>query len=813
MKVSLSWLQDFLETTATVPEISETLSSLGLVVDAVTNPADALRGFIVAEVTAVEPHPDADSLQVCRVETGKETLQVVCGADNPRPGLKVVLASPGITMPGGGPTLRITKIRGVESFGMLCSLSELGLGEDTQGHIFELPAEAPVGKELVDFLNLDDPVFDIDVTPNRGDCFAVQGIARELAAAGLGTLKAAPQEAQEVRGVFPCPVTVSLEFQDHEKEACPHFMGRVIRGVRNGPSPDWLQNKLKAVGVRPVSSLVDITNYMALSYARPMHVFDVDKLGGMQLTVKPASGGESFLALDEREYALTSGMTVICDQDSTGHERIISLAGVMGGETTGCDDNTTTVFLESAYFSPESIAKTGQSLGVLSDARTRFERGVDPAFVEGGLHKATQLILDLCGGEPSDVTSAGMMPDRTQTVPFSVGAMKAYTGVEVEKSQACSYLESLGCRLTTSHEGSFQVQTPSWRHDLTQENDLIEEVLRLKGYDSIPQTPLPPVSPEEFFESKKGARSRQNRLWVSRRALAGLGFCEVMTWSFLKKEEAVLFGGGEPSMVLDNPISQDMSTMRPSLLPGLIRAAGRNQDRGQAHPSLFEVGASYRGPLPEDQKTGVAGVRAGKSGPRHWRDSSDPVSLYTIKEDVISVLESCGLDPDKAQILEGAASYFHPGRSARFCLGPKICLAQFGELHPKVLKELEVSGPVVGFEIFLDALPVSKEGPLKKPLELSPYQPVERDLAFILDQSVSAQTVIQTVKKTERHLITSVEIFDDYRGQGVPAGHKSLGLTFRLEPQDKTLTDEDIHRIMNQVITNVEQATGGTLRS
>lgn len=814
MKVSLSWLKEFLETTATPREISEKLSSLGLVVDDMTNPADELRGFTAAEIVAAEPHPDADKLQVCCVSTGEETLQVVCGAKNARPGLKVVLARPGMTMPGGGITLRETKIRGVESFGMLCSASEIGLEQEASQGILELSPDAPVGIEVVDLLALDDPVFDIDVTPNRGDCFAVQGIARDLAASGIGQMKTKPS-SPSIKEAFPCPIKVAFDFRDQEKEACPHFVGRVIRGVKNGPSPEWLQKKLTSVGLRPLSTLVDITNYMAIAYARPLHVFDVDKIKGDTLTLRSAKRGEVLQALDEKEYALSEGMTVICDSDISPADRVVSLAGVMGGESTGCDESTTTVFLESAYFSPESTAKTGQSLGLISDARTRFERGVDPAFVEEGLDLATQLILDLCGGEASEISRAGKVYDNTSTIPFCLEKMASYTGVALEASEATSYLEKLGCvvKKVSSFDGRFDVMTPSWRHDLVQENDLIEELLRLKGYDAIPQTPLPPATPEALFEGKKGAKTRQNRLWVARRALAGIGYSEIMTWSFIKKEEAELFAGGDEALTLDNPISQDMSTMRPSLLPGLLKAAGRNQDRGQANPSLFEIGASYHGTSPEDQKSCVAGVKAGSLGPRHWRDSSDCVSLFTAKEDAYTVLEACGLDLEKVQVYDGASSYFHPGRSGRLCLGPKLCLAQFGEIHPKVLKSLEITGSVVAFEVFLNELPLPKEIHLKKPLILSSFQPVERDLAFILDQSVSAQTVIQTVKKTEKDLITRVEIFDDYQGQGIPEGSKSLGLTFRLEPFDKTLTDEEIHRIMNQIIDDVEKATGGALRS
>ena len=828
MKVSLSWLKEFLETNASVQEISEKLSSLGLVVDGVDSPAEALQGFIVGEILTADPHPDADKLQVCQVSTGSKTLQVVCGAKNARPGLKVALAQPGMTMPVGGLKLRETAIRGVDSFGMLCSASELGLegmaleGVSPEGEgrsaepsfdgILEIDPGVPVGSKLADIFGLDDPVFDIDVTPNRGDCFGIQGIARDLAAAGLGTLRVLPSD--KVPGSFPCPFQIDLNFEASKKEACPYFSGRMIRGVKNGPSPLWLQKRLTSVGLRPISALVDITNYMAFAFARPLHVFDADKIAGDTLMLRPARAEENFLALDEKVYPLQDGMTVICDGiQGVPQGRVISLAGIIGGDSTACDAGTTSVFLESAYFSSESTARTGQALGIISDARMRFERGVDPSFVRPGLEIATQLILDLCGGEVSDIVEAGEAPKNCFSLSLSLEKMRDYTGVEPTLSEASSFLKNLGCEVQTTKGKVLNLATPSWRHDLQHENDLFEELLRLKGYDAIPQLALPPVTPEALFEGKPGAKVRQNRLWIARRSLASLGFSEVMTWSFISQEEAALFGGGDSSLILENPISQDMNTMRPSLLPGLLKAVGRNQDRGQDNPRLFEMGACYKGVSPEDQEMQAVGVRAGQKGPRHWRESSEDVSLYDIKQDVVTVLAACGVDATKLQVTEGTAETYHPGRSGRLCLGPKVCLAEFGEIHPKVLKKLEVKGPVVAFEIFLGALPLPKVGALKKPVKISNFQPVERDLAFIVEESVTAQSIIQAVKKAEKELITTVEIFDHYRGVGVPEGKKSVGLTFRLEPHKETLTDEKIHHIMNQVIDLVEKKTGGALRS
>lgn len=838
MKVSLSWLKDFLETTASVTHISETLTSLGLVVEEVINPAEALGGFLVAEITSTDPHPNADTLQVCQVTTGSEAVQVVCGAPNARPGLKGVLAQPGQVIPQGGLKLRPTKIRGVESAGMLCSASELGLaivsGEAvSEEGILELDPGTPVGREIKDVLGLEDPIFDLEVTPNRGDCFGIQGVARELAAAGLGTLKT-PQ-VPSFRESFMSPLTVTLDpkiskrtsqkgFEEacekksaegSEGAACPYFTGRVLRGLHNGPSPEWLQKRLQSVGLKPISALVDITNYMMLAFARPLHVFDADTLSGT-LTVRFSEGGETFQALDEKTYDLPEGMSVICDE-----EKIVSLAGIMGSMATGCTDETRAVFLESAYFSPIQTARMGQALGLVSDARTRFERGTDPAFVKPGLDLATQLILEVCGGEASHLVEVGQAPSNAYQVNLSLEKMASYTGVSLGDAEARSFLDALGCQVSQNRASFLTVTPPSWRHDLREENDLIEELLRLKGYAAIPQVPLPPwttENPEDKeeveagVEGHRGAQERERRLWSGRRALASQGYCEVMTWSFIPQEEATLFGGGEAALNLDNPLSQDMKTMRPSLLPGLMKGAQRNQDRGQACPRLFEVGACYRGLDPEDQETLVAGVRAGRYGPRHWRHTSDAVSAYDVKQDALTVLAAWGVEGAKVQVRDQAPGFYHPGRSGRLCLGPKVCLAHFGEVHPKILKSLACTGPVVAFEIFLNAVPLPK-GSLKTPPKLSPFQPVERDLAFILEASVPAQTVMQAVRKVDRALITSVDIFDTYKGAGVPEGHKSLALTFRLEPHKETLTDAMIHQVMDQVIESVTQATGGVLRS
>ncbi len=643
MKVSLSWLKDHLDTTASLEEIVEKSSALGLVVDDVVHAGEKLSDFIIAEIIEAVPHPQADRLQVCRVNTGKDILQVVCGAPNARAGLKSVFAPIGSTIPANGMVLKPTRIRDVESAGMMCSYAELNIESAEQGKIIELDADAPVGGKYIDYVGLDDPMMDIDVTPNRGDCLAIRGVARDLAAAGIGKLKA--QALQTVSGSFASPVSVENRLSADSKNACPVFMGRVIRNVKNRPSPEWLQRKLRSVGMRPISALVDITNYMAVDWARPMHVFDMDKLQG-DLVIRLAEDGEKLEALDDKEYSLDNTMTVIADKSGP-----LSLAGIMGGKKSGCSDSTTSVFLESALFDRISIAMTGRKTGIHSDSRARFERGVDAALVKSGLERATQLILEICGGEASEIIEVGQANLQNKHITFNASLIKHHGGLEVSPVEVQEILGKLGFKVTLSADPlQMEVEVPTWRHDVEIPYDLVEEILRIKGYDTIPAVSLPHHTINAHFESVPGSRSRQQREWIARRTLAARGICEALTWSFTREDLAGFFGGGNTALILDNPISQDLSEMRPSLLPNLVMAVGKSLAKGQLMPAFYEVGAQFHDTTPSGQKTVVSGVRSGRNIPRHWQENNDHLSVYTVKEDALATLAACGIDPEALQI-------------------------------------------------------------------------------------------------------------------------------------------------------------------
>jgi phenylalanyl-tRNA synthetase beta chain len=806
MKVSLSWLKEHLETDASVETIIQTLNAIGLVVDDVKRPGAGLEAFVIAEILTTQPHPEADRLRVCQVYTGQETLQVVCGAPNARPGLKGVFAAAGVTIPANGMVLKPVKIRNVESCGMMCSYQELGLEGGPEGTIIELPSDAPVGERYVSYAGLDDPILDIGITPNRGDCFAVRGIARDLAAARLGTLK--PQDVRVPIPTFSGSITVKRMLPKGAEEACPYFVGREIRHLKNVPSPQWLQRKLQAAGIRSISAVVDVTNLMALEWARPMHAFDAERIQG-HLTVRLARHGEKLQALDGNEYILDEQMVVIAD-DRT----VLSLGGIMGGMESGCRETTTHIFLESALFDRRRIAVTGQRLGIHSDSRTRFERGVDPALVVWGLERATQLILEICGGEAGEIVSTGHAPESRNQVVFDPSLLQRHGGLAVPLEEIESILAGLGCVTTRLDKGKqLRVCAPSWRHDIDNPYDIVEEVLRIKGYDAIPAVPLTHSVLNEGFESMPGSRIRQRREWIARRTLAARGLCEGLTWSFTRQEFAQLFGGGQEELQIDNPISQELSVMRPSLLPNLLVACGRSLARGQAAPAFFEVGNQFADATITGQKTMATGIRSGRNYPRHWQGEEGKPSVYTVKADVLEVLAACDMDIGAVQISAVAPAWYHPGRSGTIRLGPKNTLAFFGELHPKVLKALEIVGPLYAFEIYLSDLPVPKGMGKKTPLILSPYQPIERDLAFIVDQSVPAAKVLQVIQKTDKTLIQAVSIFDVYVGPNVGAGKKSLAFSIRLEPRERTLTEEDITRLIMKIIANVHQETGGELRS
>ncbi|MCW2238268.1 phenylalanine--tRNA ligase subunit beta [Azospirillum canadense] len=803
MKFTLSWLKDHLETDATLDQIVEKLTALGLEVEGVEDRSKELKPFRVAHVVSAEKHPDADKLRVLVVDTGTEKLQVVCGAPNARAGLKGVFAPEGAYIPGSDITLKKGVIRGVESNGMMCSERELKLSEEHNG-IIELPEDAPVGVAYAEYAGLGDPVIDISLTPDRADCAGVRGIARDLAAAGLGTLKPlkdGPLNADPVKGSFPSPIGVAIEVPD----ACPMFVGRTIRGVKNGPSPKWLHDKLTAIGLRPISALVDITNYMTFDAARPLHVFDADKVKG-GIVVRMARPGERLKALNGKEYDLDGAMTVVAD-----HERAESLAGIVGGEETGCTEETVNVFVEAALFDPVRTAQTGRRLGVESDARYRFERGVDPAAVIPGMERATRLILEICGGEASDLVVAGQEPEWRRTLTLRPGRVASLGGVDLPREEQLRILTTLGCEIAGEDaDGTLRVVPPSWRADIHGEADLVEEVLRVHGFDAIPATPLP----RESVLTRPALTTKQRRVGLAKRTLAMRGLSEAVTWSFMAGPVAALFGGVDAGLTLVNPISADLDVMRPSILGNLIQAAGRNADRGFADVGLFEVGPAFRKPTPDGQDIVAAGIRAGNAVPRHWAVKARGVDAYDAKADALAVLEAAGAPTANLQVTTDAPGWYHPGRSGVLRLGPTV-MARFGEIHPTVLDTLGVKGPVVGFEVFLDTIPLpKKKGGTAKPLvQLSPFQPLERDFAFVVGQDVEADKLVRAAKGADKALVKDVAVFDVYQGTNVEEGRKSVALSVTLQPTERTLTDEEIEAIGQKIVAAVVKATGGVLRS
>lgn len=797
MKFTLNWLKSHLDTTATLAEIEIGLTSIGLEVEGVEDPSRHLGGFVIGHILEAEKHPNADKLKLCKVDSGKGILQVVCGAPNARAGLKVILAQPGTYIPIAGDVLKKGNVRGIESQGMMCSWRELKLGEDHDG-IAELAADAPVGARLLDVMSFD-PMIEISVTPNRVDCLGVRGVARDLAAFGIGTLK--PLLVEPVPGTYKSPIGVRLEFIPETASACPLFAGRHIRGVRNGDSPQWLKDRLTAIGLRPISALVDITNFFAYDLCRPLHVFDAAKVKG-DIRARLAKDGETLAGLNGKTYTLDSTMTVIADE--AGPE---ALAGILGGEPSGCTETTTEVFLEAAYFDPIRTAATGRRLDVLSDARFRFERGVDPAFVVPAMELATRMILDLCGGEASEPVIAGTEPDWQKSIVLRPGRVAELGGVEVALPRMEAILNDLGCAVA-EHADGLLVNPPSWRGDITAEHDLVEEVIRINGYDNIPAVPMPrPAMPKPVLTP-----GQRRAGWVRRR-LATRGLVETVTWSFLAEAQALLFGGGAPEMHLANPISSDLDVMRPSVLPNLVAAAGRNADRGIKDVALFELGPQFDGPEPGQQRQVAAGIRAGRARGRHWAEPARTVDAFDAKADILAAVAAAGANPDSLQVAAEAPSWYHPGRSGTLKLGNKA-VGHFGELHPGVLAKMDVKGPLVGFELFLEALPQPKAKATKaKPLlKASALQPLERDFAFILDSSVAADVVVRAAKGADKALITDVTVFDLYEGDKVAAGKKSLAVTVTLQPADKTLTDEEIEAVGAKIVAAVAKAAGGELR-
>jgi phenylalanyl-tRNA synthetase beta chain len=800
MKFSLSWLNQHLESTASLTQICDKLTALGLEVEGIEDRGKKLAPFIVAEIQEATKHPDADRLRVCKVNTGTELLQVVCGAPNARAGIKVVLARPGDVMPNSGEALKKGAIRGVESQGMMCALDELGIGGDHAG-IIEVGADAQIGSSYAKYAGYDDAVIEINLTPNRPDCAGVLGIARDLAASGIGKLK--PLDTTPIPGTEPSRRTVSLDFP-HGNEACPLFIGRTVRNIRNGPSPAWLQQRLTSIGLRPISALVDITNYLTFDCARPLHVFDANKLSG-NLRVHPAQGGESFDALNGKIYTLENGMTVISDDSG-----ILSLAGIMGGLRTSCDEGTTDVFIESAYFDPVLTALTGRTLQITSDARYRFERGIDPLFTEPGAELATKLIIELCGTPDTIVSTleiAGGIFSPERPIELDPKKCLKHTGVDVPEAEQERILTLLGFNVKHKHN-RLHVTSPSWRPDIEGTADLIEEIIRVKGYDALPITSLP--RPDAITNSAIDAQDmRQHN---ARRALAGQGLMEAVTWSFMPSTIADAFGGVTDDMRLSNPISSDLDVMRPTILGNLIQAAKRNADRGFTDVSLFEIGPVFKNQTPGGQTIVATTLRAGQT-PRHWATPLRAVDTFDAKADALAALGAAGAPTTSLQITTDAPAWYHPGRSGVVRLGPTV-LAIFGEIHPTVLSACDAAGPIVASEIFLANIPAPRSTTTAKPmLKLETLQPVSRDFAFVVDRNVQAAKLIKAIKDADKSLIRDVNLFDVYEGDKMANDKKSIAVSVTLQPIDKSLTDAEIDAVAGKITDSVTKATGATLRS
>jgi phenylalanyl-tRNA synthetase beta chain len=795
MKFTLSWLKEHLETTETVAQIVEAMTMAGLEVEDVHDPAEALKPFTVAKIVEAVQHPNADRLRVCQVQTVDGMKEIVCGAPNARAGLTTIYAPIGAYVPGLGVTLVEKPVRGVVSNGMLCSAAELEQSSDADG-ILELSDDLPVGTPAAEVFAAE-AVIDFEVTPNRPDWLGVAGIARDLAAAGVGRLK--DLSVQPVKGAFPCPIDIRIAAPD----ACPMFAGRVIRGVKNGPSPAWLQAKLKAIGLRPINALVDVTNLIAYDRCRPLHVYDVDLLSGTTLEARLGHAGEHLIALDGKTYAIGPDMCVIADADG---ERPAGLGGVMGGESTGCSEATHTVFVESAWFDPLRTAQTARTTGITSDAQYRFARGVDPGFVIDGLELATQLILDLCGGEASDVVVAGQAPSPPASIAFDPSYVHRLTGLSVAREGTIEILTHLGFTVE-GHGASLIVTPPTWRRDVEGKADLVEEVARIAGYGALPATPLPKMA-----TAVGGVLTpRQVRARIARRALAAQGYAETVTWSFTAKKTAALFGGGQEALVLSNPIAADLDCMRPSILPNLIEAAGRNGRRGFADVALFEIGPVFAGDRPGDQRTAIAALLA-PHGPRRW-DKAPVEDMFAIKGELMALLSELGAPVGSLQIAQGeAAAWWHPGQSAQLRLGKSV-LAEFGAVHPAVLKALDAAGPIYAFELWLEAVPEAKrKGGKNRPAwRASPLMPLSRDFAFLAPQALAAGDLVRAIQGADKGLIQTARVFDVYQGAGVPEGFKSLAVEVLIQPADKTLADTEIEALSDKIVTAAEKI-GATLR-
>ncbi|MBK8159551.1 MAG: phenylalanine--tRNA ligase subunit beta [Rhodospirillaceae bacterium] len=796
MKFTLSWLKTHLETDADLAAITKKLTDLGLEVEGVEDKAQSLKPFVVGYVVEAVQHPNADRLRVCKVDAGNGIVQVVCGAPNARTGMKGVFAPVGTHVPGTGLDLKAGKIRGEESNGMLCSARELGLGQDHDG-IIELPDDAPVGQSFVAYRGLNDPVIEIKITPDRADCLGVFGVARDLASAGLGRLK--PIAEKHIAGTFKSPIQWSID--ESAKSGVLYTAGRTFKGVKNGPSPQWLQDRLTSIGLRPISALVDITNFVTFDLCRPLHVFDADKVKG-NVMMRSAKAGETIEALDGKTYTLEPGMIVIADDQ--GPEAI---GGIMGGLASGCTDATVNVFLEAALFDPINTARTGRKLGIQSDARYRNERGLDPQSEIWGIDVATRLILELCGGEVSELTTAGAIPAGTREIAFRPSRVLALGGVEVPVTKQKQILIDLGFKVAETGADNWSVTTPTFRADVEGEADLVEEVMRVHGFDHIPAVSLPRATALPTVAVSLG----QKRVQQAKRLLAVRGLNETVTFSFMPGNVAAMFAGNNPLVPLANPISADLDVMRPSILGNLLMAAARNAARGFSDLGLFEIGPTYLGEGPKDQILAATGIRVGTT-PRHWQVKQRRLDAFDAKADAVALLSAFGVPVENLQIEALAPAHYHPGQSAVLRLGPTI-LAQFGALHPKVLKDLDVKGPAVGFEVFLERLPSPRSKGSGRPLlNASSFQPVERDFAFIVDANVAAEKLTKAAKGADKALITEVKLFDVFQGGSLPEGKKSVALSVVLQPREKTLTDAEIEGVSAKIVAAVNKATGGELR-
>jgi len=802
MKFTLSWLKDHLHTSASLAEIVETLTRIGLEVEHVHDPSAQLKEFTIGQIVETQQHPNADRLRVCKVDIGVgDALQVVCGAPNAREGLKTVFAPPGAYIPAKKITLGKGIIRGVESLGMLCSAEELELSDDHDG-IIELPKDAPIGVAYAQWAGIDDPIIEINLTPNRADAAGVFGVARDLVAEGLGAM--APGETSTPPGSFPCPVKINLDLEDGDRHLAPFFGLRLIKGVTNGSSPAWLQHRLRAIGLRPINALVDITNYITFDRSRPLHVFDAKKIHG-DITIRLAHAGETIVGLDGKTYHLDETMVVISDDSG-----VQSIAGIMGGAASGCDETTTDVLIETALWDPENIARTGRKLNIATDARYRFERGVDPSFAIPGIELATQMALTTCGGEASTLCISGSAHRNIIAIDFPWNEIRRLAGIDIAPQQASIFLNRLGFDVQDNGLEA-KITAPSWRQDIASKADIVEEIIRLYGVDNINSTPLPRtenITTPILTLIQKRAR-------ICRRALAAQGFVEAITWSFISNEHAVAFGGGQAALKLLNPIAADLSDMRPSLLPGLLSASHRNAARGLSDQALFEVGQIFINASQNGQLLAAAGIRRGRSGAgRDWSCPEKSVTIFDIKSDVMTLLQALGVSTTGLQITPCELDWLHPGRSATLQFGPKATLGYFGELHPRLLKDFDIDQAVVAFELVLDNIPAPKNKltKIKPKLDLCDLQPLTRDFAFLVDSATRAGDLLKAVSSADRTLITQASIFDLYEGAGVPEGKKSIGVSVVIQPRERTLTDIEIDTISQAIILEANKKTGATLR-